>query len=531
MEKLRGMKVTIVGSGPSGVSAAWPLVKAGAEVQMLDAGRVSATVANIERPSLDKLRQGRHNTWHHLLQSDLSGLRETGETSPKIRCATPAGFNDHYLRVNGIRTTDYMAVGALAVGGLSNVWGANVPAFDQADLDGFPFDIADLKTSYDSIAKRIGISGEDDDQLVNGEPVPSQAALPLTGVAKAAYGRFRASDKSTKLAMSIMRRAVLSHDKDGRQACDQGGACIWGCPRGAVYNSSFDVERLKQFPNFTFRPAQQVNQLERKSDTSYILQILDRDTGTEYSIGTEILVLAAGTLPSTRLVLGLQGRYNEEIRLLTTPGCVAAFSMPSKLFKPLPDKLFGLGQLGLRLQLSKDPNDYVYGLLFDGAALPVPDLIAGMPLTRVGAFRMIRFLLPSLAVILFNFPGEYSHCHVTLSRTKDREMDDLHVTGGHTIGFEALAHRAVNEVVRDLRKTGLYKLPMSTQIYGPGAVNHHAGTLPMGAATSMFGEIKGTAGLFVVDGSVLNRLPAKNHTFTVMANADRIGRYIARQTA
>ncbi len=34
-------------------------------------------------------------------------------------------------------------------------------------------------------------------------------------------------------------------------------------------------------------------------------------------------------------------------------------------------------------------------------------------------------------------------------------------------------------------------------------------------------------GLFVADGSVLNRLPAKSHTLTIMANAERIGRAVA----
>ena len=36
-------KVTIIGSGPAGVSAAWPLVQAGIDVLMLDAGKSVST--------------------------------------------------------------------------------------------------------------------------------------------------------------------------------------------------------------------------------------------------------------------------------------------------------------------------------------------------------------------------------------------------------------------------------------------------------------------------------------------------------
>ena len=49
----------------------------------------------------------------------------------------------------------------------------------------------------------------------------------------------------------------------------------------------------------------------------------------------------------------------------------------------------------------------------------------------------------------------------------------------------------------------------------------------MGKRTTASGEIIGLEGLYVADGSVLNHLPAKQLTLTIMANADRIGRHIA----
>ena len=57
----------------------------------------------------------------------------------------------------------------------------------------------------------------------------------------------------------------------------------------------------------------------------------------------------------------------------------------------------------------------------------------------------------------------------------------------------------------------------------PGAEVHYGCTLPMGRDITANGEVKGFEGLFVADGSVLPTLPAKSHTFTVMANAHRIG--------
>jgi choline dehydrogenase-like flavoprotein len=51
----------------------------------------------------------------------------------------------------------------------------------------------------------------------------------------------------------------------------------------------------------------------------------------------------------------------------------------------------------------------------------------------------------------------------------------------------------------------------------------------MGQDTSVDCEVSGMSGLYVVDGSVLPSLPAKSHTFTVMANALRAGTKLAER--
>jgi len=63
---------------------------------------------------------------------------------------------------------------------------------------------------------------------------------------------------------------------------------------------------------------------------------------------------------------------------------------------------------------------------------------------------------------------------------------------------------------------------------------HYAGTVPMradpeGHQATHEGEVRGLPGVFVVDGSALPSLPAKAHTLTIMANADRIAGIIDRR--
>jgi hypothetical protein len=52
---------------------------------------------------------------------------------------------------------------------------------------------------------------------------------------------------------------------------------------------------------------------------------------------------------------------------------------------------------------------------------------------------------------------------------------------------------------------------------------------PVIGETTSLGEVLGMDGLHVVDGACLPILPAKSHTLTIMANADRIGIAVAKK--
>jgi choline dehydrogenase-like flavoprotein len=71
--------------------------------------------------------------------------------------------------------------------------------------------------------------------------------------------------------------------------------------------------------------------------------------------------------------------------------------------------------------------------------------------------------------------------------------------------------------------------PGQTRVLPKGTSVHYAGTLPMSAArapmTSMpDGRSSEFPNLILADAVTFPQLPAKNHTFTLMANASRIAR-------
>ena len=80
---------------------------------------------------------------------------------------------------------------------------------------------------------------------------------------------------------------------------------------------------------------------------------------------------------------------------------------------------------------------------------------------------------------------------------------------------------------RALKQLGCIVPPGMTHVRPMGASVHYAGTLPMSASaapltTTSHCESRDFQGLFIADGATLPFLPAKNLTFTLMANAMRI---------
>jgi choline dehydrogenase-like flavoprotein len=101
------------------------------------------------------------------------------------------------------------------------------------------------------------------------------------------------------------------------------------------------------------------------------------------------------------------------------------------------------------------------------------------------------------------------------------------------VHFEPVApHEAERKMVRTLRRLGYAASTALIQRPAMGAGLHFAGPLPMTTSprryeTDRNGLLAGTRGVYIVDGACFPRLPAKNLTLTIMANALRIGRHIA----
>jgi choline dehydrogenase-like flavoprotein len=90
------------------------------------------------------------------------------------------------------------------------------------------------------------------------------------------------------------------------------------------------------------------------------------------------------------------------------------------------------------------------------------------------------------------------------------------------------------QIARSFAALGALLIPGSFTVVGPGEGLRYAGTFPM-RTNPRQGEVDrdcelyGAPGLFLVDMSVFPTIPAKHASLTLMANADRVGRRIAKR--
>ena len=517
--------VIIVGSGPAGTSAAYPLVQAGLKVLMVDA----ATTSTSPHPPQGSYLSNRVNDpqqWKWMIGDTFHALNNMDAVSPKLKTPTHKHTFENFNNANGLETENFIAVGSLATGGLSNAWGCGVARFPAEDFAHLDIDYADLEKSYEIVSRRIGISGGTSDDLSKyfGVDEWSQPPIPMDTLHQQLlkkYNKNRESFPKLGFRLGRSRIAALSQDIGDRKACDLSGGCLWGCHNQALYSSDQEISKLKLYPGFFHVSGVLVDDISKQSD---IWTISSTQSAKKFS--AKRLLLAAGTLASTKLTLKYL-QLTSPVRLQASPTAAFLVWLPRMLGTRRTSSL-GLGQLSFALELA--PEITAFGSTFSTTGLPMSEFVSRAPLSKRYSIDLMANLLSSCVVGNVFLPGSLSNHSATLTAN-----NTLHIKGVDHPDTGMLMRKTENLLRKAYWKLGAILMPMSFTVGKPGADIHYAATFPMRSSpgpcsTDVLGEVTGLQGLHIVDGACLPKLTEKSHTLTIMANADRISRALATKT-
>jgi choline dehydrogenase-like flavoprotein len=512
------------------------MLEAGMRVLLLDGGK-----QRDESPpagAYHDIRRTDADQWRPFLGGDLEALRPAGPPSPKFDAPGSRYAFEGDPSTQGVEPCGFAAVVSLARGGLSTIWGAGVGVYGDEELRDFPLTPADLAPSYAEVARRIGVTGFVADDLASGHDAALPTLEPMQLSENAArlmarYDRRRAELHALGVRLGRPRTAVLTEPLGERGACTYCDMCIWGCRQESIYGAGHDLVALRRHAGLDYRPGHVVESIVASGDGYRVVVRREGQPG-RCELASRRLVLAAGALVTTRLVLELQSRFDEPVGVVGVPGLAFALLLPARIGAAVSTREFSMGQVSFLAEGDPArPGDGAYGTLFPASGVPASLVVERMPLTRPGAVRLFRRLQPALLLGNCFLPGHYSRNVARLERWGEG-TSRLVVRGGVSDDHAVRVARLRRQLTAAFRKLGAWALPNSFTLMAPGEAIRYAATLPMREApgpgeTDVLGQLHGAPGLHVVDLSIFPAMPAKHHTLTMMANADRIGRAIGER--
>ncbi len=529
--------VIVVGSGASGAHFALSLLERGHEVIMLDVGRAQRPPP-LPDEDFARLKGDLADPVGYLLGEHFEGVTFPGSKGEYYGVPPSKAFVFEEAGGFTSRSTSFAPLFSFARGGLAEAWTAGVYPFNPAELQEFPFDHQDLLSAYDVVAQRIGVSGELDD-LTRFMPAHDHMLEPLTldRHSERLVQRYQAVrarlNRELGCYLGRTRVAALTRSLDGRKPCTYLGRCLWGCPSGAFYTPALTIADCIRYSTFRYMDGAYVSHFcvgRGRRIESVVVRTMNGSSSHE--IPTETLVLAAGTLSSARIFLESLRRATGEV--LRLPGLMdnrqvlLPFVNLDMIGVPYEPASYQYHLLGLGLEQSR-PEEYVHcqvTTLKTGMAHPILQSLPFDSRTAIAVFRQLR---SALGVVNVNFHDtRRDTSFVTLEQ---RSADEGSLIVEYTSDPAEPTHvaQAIRRLRKALRQLHCIVPPGMMHVRPKGASVHYAGTLPMATSgrtltTTPDGRSTDFENLFFVDGSTFPFLPAKNITFSLMANAVRIAR-------
>ena len=536
------MSILVIGAGPSGLHFALTALRKGQQVTLLNVGN------SVEPPPLPNsnfigLKQELPDPVEYFLGEDYDGavLPPPPGTDSKEYYGLPPSKDPVFEQAARYSFTGdgFAPLHSFAAGGLAECWTGGSYALDEGDLEEFPFGYDEIAPYYSEVASRVGIAGAIDD-LARHFPVHDNLASPIELDTSSALLLKKYESKRDQLhqrhavRLGRSRQAALSTDLGDRKACTRCGRCLWGCPNGALYTPSYTLQECLQHPNFTYISGQFASHFDLSPQGSIERLVAFPTTGgAEVFHTADNYVLASGALSSSNLFLRTLWRDRGEAPklpgLMDNRQILAPFLHLAMLGRSYDPQSYQYHQLALVTEAASS-REFVHGQITTLTTAAAHPIIQQLPLDLRTARSVFQSLRPAIGVVNLNF-SDWRREDNYLSLNPD-SMDN-YGWPTLTMRYRPETHEpirlntALRQIGRFMRNIGAPLIPGMKHIRPMGASVHYAGTLPMSQrprelTVSPNGASHDIDNLFVVDGAVMPYLPAKNLTFTLMANAARV---------
>jgi len=520
----------VIGSGPAGIACAYALLEKGGQVLIVDAG---IQLESKQKELLTTLKNGESvNALAELKALQGNQRLSSKGLHTKLTYGSDFPYRDTSENLN-LETSDTGMLASLAIGGLSNVWGAAALPYLQSDISDWPITAQDLAVHYEKVLKVTGLSAKRDD-LADLFPLHTDTLNDLRPSAQTSRFLSDLEPLRSQLKSAGIRygssRLMVGPSLHNQHPCVYCGECIYGCPYGCIYNSGDDLMGLLQqrHPQLQYHPNTIVTTVQEKGDTVTI-NGFDRLSKEPVSLQAERVFLAAGAIPTAQIILKSHEAYDTPLELKDsqyflfpllslkgTPGATQEMTYTlSQMFFEIHDE--GISPHTIHLQF------YTYN---DIITKTLEHKLWFLPFLRN---PLVRLLEHRIIIVQGYLHSKHSgKIRLTLNRDPATGKESFRAQGIQGIDTRRIIRKVLKKLGKHLSKLGIFPIAAALEFCLPGRGFHCGGSFPMKTnpgplESDIYGRIGGASRVHVVDASIFPTIPATTITFTAMANAHRIG--------
>lgn len=523
----------VIGSGCTGAMAAQTLSEAGHTVLIIDGGQHdNGEAGKIPKENFTTLRRTDDVQEKYFLGEHFESIPD-GKIASGAQLTPARAFltreTEKYLP---LISEQFAAVESLAIGGLGGGWGLGSCVFSDEELRLCGLNPAQMKTAYQLIADRIGLSGAQDDAtpFTSAHITGLQPAFSLDAPAarlQQQYARKKTALNANGFFLGRPALALLTSDRGERKGLQRRDMEFYDDFGKSAWRAWMSVNELKKKPNVQHEPGWLAVSF-REEENEVAVQAIRIGTNERKEFRARKLLLAAGPLGTARMVLrSIEGGSTTQLPLLCNPYNYTPLLLPKLLGSTISEQHTGLAQLSLFHDEGKKGSDIAMASLYSYHALLLFRLLRETPLNFRDGRMAMRYLLPALMIAGIHHPeSRGENQFVSLQHSNESPTNDqLHVEYRLSQSKAERVNEREKKYRNALRKLGAYALKQVRP--ATGASVHYAGVLPFTDVPAPFalapnGRLHGHTRTFVADGSGFHFLPAKGLTLSLMANAHNV---------
>ena len=530
--------VIVVGSGPAGAQAAKRAIDDGLLVTMVDVGiDDEQTRALIPSGSFEHLRKTDPAQFRYFVgelnAKELAGVRAGAQLTPPRAFAVEQAEKFAPMINHG-----FSPMRSFALGGLGAAWGTGCYTFNDYELARTGLAATPLLPFYDEVARDIGISGavEDDTAAEFLRCRPVQPPQPLDTNAASLFATYEKRRRAAVLHGLLLGRsplAMLSEplDRDGlrREPNRLDDMDFYSDETRSLYRPRYTIQELSVRKNFRYLGGTLALAF-REEGTGVKLACRNVTTGAAFELQADRLILAAGAMGTTTLVLRSLGRLDERVPLLSNAYHYIPSVNLAMLGRPAANRRHSCAQLIGVVAPPAHPAELLVVTFFSYRSLLLFKIVKELPLPTNLGLLAARFMQTALTIVGVHHPEHSSM----------RKWMALRRSGGD--GILETSYEVSDAERRDIRLhlaqtrsalAALRCVPFTTIDPGNGSSIHYAGGLRITEdardllGTASDGRLHAAPSVYVGDSANWLWLPSKGPTLTLMAVARRVAAAVA----